>query len=142
MAHNISINQGQATFIAAADEVTFHGQAAKVQATALVDLAGAEDARSASPFGKAATAVVSAVTVSDTVATLSALNAGRKAVLIRNEADVALLVKFGGSATESDYSEAVGPGETLREEMFTGIITGILASGSTPALARVTELSA
>lgn len=90
--------------------------------------------------GAAAAGVTS---VSDTASstTLLASNANRLAAIIYNASTVTLYVKYGATASTSDYTYQLGAGESYREELYTGIIDGIWASDASGA-AKVTELTA
>jgi hypothetical protein len=72
------------------------------------------------------------VPTSTVVATLAALNATRKAAIIVNEASAVLYVKYGATATSTDYTYAVAAGGTLElaQPIYCGAVTGILASGT------------
>lgn len=62
--------------------------------------------------------------------TIIASNAARKAVVIVNDSDEVVYLKYGSSATANSGIRLNASGGTVREEMYTGIITGICASGS------------
>lgn len=81
------------------------------------------------------------VTSSASAVTLKASNAARVGLYIVNEAVVVLYVKFGSTATSTDYSVAIPAGVTyeMPNRYYSGIVTGRLASGADSA-AQVTEL--
>ena len=88
------------------------------------------------PYG---TGTVTSVTVDTTVDTLAAANTARRSLLIYNAGAVVLYVKFGATATTSDYSFQLAAGAFYESPatVYTGIVTGITASSSVSAL--VTE---
>jgi len=73
------------------------------------------------------------VACSTTNATLKASNASRKGLVIYNDAAVALYVKFGATASSTSFTVKL-PAATVYEisgpEIYTGIVDGILASGT------------
>lgn len=80
------------------------------------------------------------VDTSTTTAVLAALNANRKACIIVNESAAVLYVKFGATATSTDYTYAVPAGGTLelqQNPIYTGVIHGILAAGAAASKAQV-----
>lgn len=85
----------------------------------------------------ASTAAVTPVSVSPTVATLSASNASKTAVIIHNEGGT-LYVKLGSGASSTSYSYRLTANSVLEVTGYTGIITGTKASGTSTAL--VTEV--
>jgi uncharacterized protein with WD repeat len=87
--------------------------------------------------GSAASATITNVGVSTTVATLAAANASRIKLYIVNEAGT-LLVKLGAAASNTSYSLRINAGANLEITGYTGIVTAIKVSGSSSAL--VTEL--
>lgn len=88
-------------------------------------------------FGGAAVATVTSVSVSTTVATLSASNAAKTKVVVYNEGGI-LFVKLGSGATSASYSYRLTANSTLEIDGYTGIVTGIKSAGTTNAL--VTEV--
>lgn len=90
---------------------------------------------------RCATSTTSNVAASASNVTLKASNAARRAIEIYNDADKALYVKFGATASTGSFTRLLQPGEWMREELYTGIIDGIWASAPT-GNARVTELTA
>lgn len=89
---------------------------------------------------RCATATLANVSTSTSSATLQASNAARRSVIIVNDSLVTLYVKYGSTASATSYTYQLQAGETLREDLYTGIVTGILSS--TTGTARVTELTA
>ena len=90
---------------------------------------------------RAASASVTSVADTASSTTLKASNANRLGIVIYNDSTVTLYVKYGATATTSDYTYQLQAGESLREELYTGIIDGIWASDASGA-AKVTELTA
>jgi hypothetical protein len=88
--------------------------------------------------GGVATAVVTRVAVSTTVATLKAANSARAKLIIFNESGT-LYVKYGSGATATDYTTVLTANAVLFIDSYTGIVTAIKASGSTNA--QVTEIA-
>jgi len=85
------------------------------------------------------TATVSRVATSGTVATLAASNSSRKGLDVQNESSGILYVKFGSAATTTDYTLQIPAGGywEMPTRRYTGIVTGILSTGSSSA--QVTE---
>jgi hypothetical protein len=77
-------------------------------------------------------ATVSRVATSTAAATLFAATGAAANRLIFNEAAAVLYVKFGASASATDYTVQVAAGGYYEapEPTYSGIITGILASGT------------
>ena len=84
-----------------------------------------------------ATAVVTSVPVSTTVATLKAANAARLNLIVFNETGI-LFVKLGTGASSSDYTYRLTANTTLEIDEYTGIVTGTKSAGTSNA--QVTEL--
>jgi hypothetical protein len=89
----------------------------------------------------ASTATITTQADQASSATLLASNANRRAAIIVNDSSVALYVKYGATATSSDWTYKLEAGEALREEIYTGRIDGIWASNAS-GQARMTELTA
>lgn len=87
---------------------------------------------------KASTATLTNVSTSGVSATLLASNSARKQAVIVNDASTNLYVKFGATASATSYSYLLQPSDILIETVYTGVIDGILASGT--GAARVTEM--
>jgi len=78
------------------------------------------------------------VACSTTSATLKASNASRKGLVIYNDAAVALYVKFGATASSTSFTVKLPAGtvyEISGPEIYTGIVDGVLASGTGNAYA-------
>lgn len=89
------------------------------------------------PAALTTTATVTTVAVSTTVATLSLSNASKTGIVIHNEIGI-LFVKFGATATSSDYTYRLTQNTVLEVINYAGLITGIKLAGSTDA--QVTEI--
>lgn len=86
------------------------------------------------------TGTTSQPATSTTVATLQASNAARKELVIVNNSGVVLYIKYGSTATTTDWTHSIAAGGTHICDKYTGIVTGILASGSA-STANVTEVA-
>lgn len=85
----------------------------------------------------ASVATVSNVSVGTSAVTLSASNAGKTKLIIYNETGT-LYVKLGTGASSSSYSYRLTANSSLEFTGYTGVVTGIKASGTTSVL--VTEV--
>jgi hypothetical protein len=92
-------------------------------------------------FTKAAVATITVVNDTASSTTLHTSNSSRLAIIILNASTVGLYVKYGTTASSSDYTQFLEAGEVLREELYTGRIDGIWESDASGA-ARITELTA
>lgn len=82
------------------------------------------------------TAVVASVACSTTVATLLAASVTRRMAMIYNNAATDLYVKFGATASSTDFTVKLAAGDfyELPVPMYAGVITGTLASSTGNAL--------
>lgn len=87
--------------------------------------------------GATGVATVSNVSVGTSVVTLSAANASKTRVLIHNEVGT-LFVKLGTGASSTSYSLRLTANAFGEIVGYSGIITAIKATGTTPVL--VTEI--
>ena len=87
--------------------------------------------------GGTGTATVTSVSVSPTVATLSASNAAKTKVIVHNETGI-LYVKLGSGASSTSYSYRLTGNTVVEIEGYYGIVTGTKGTGTTNAL--VTEV--
>lgn len=87
---------------------------------------------------KASTSTIARVATSTTSATVLASNSARKKAVVVNDAAANLYVKYGVTASSSSFSYLLQPGDTLEENVYTGRIDAILASGT--GNAEVNEL--
>lgn len=88
----------------------------------------------------AATSTVTSVNDAATSATLLSSNASRKGFRMYNDSTVACYVKFGTTATSTDYTVLLLPGAFLEENHYSGRVDGIWASDASGAM-RITELT-
>jgi hypothetical protein len=79
---------------------------------------------------KVTTATNTAVSVGSSSTTVLALNASRKLAMIINDSDEVIYLKYASGATSNSGIRLNANGGTLIENHYTGIITGICASGS------------
>lgn len=92
-------------------------------------------------IGKTAAAVVSRVPASATSVTIFADNPDRIGAVVHNESLATLLIKYGATASATDYSYPIGPGETWEmpaRPFYTGVIDGIWDAAT--GAAQCTEL--
>jgi len=79
---------------------------------------------------KSGTATISRVATSTTAVTLLAANANRKKLVIRTETGTHNYVAFGSTATATNYTYDLGSDSTLEDEVWTGSVSLIRASGT------------
>lgn len=85
-----------------------------------------------------ATSTTSNVASSATVVTLKAANTSRvKLVIVHDDTASTLYVKEGATASATDFTYKLTPGDTLIIDDYTGIVTGIWSAAT--GTARVTE---
>lgn len=90
------------------------------------------------PGGSSATASVANVSVGVSSTTLAASNASRKLLIIYNETGT-LFVKYGTAASASSYTLRLTANTQATVSQYTGDVTAIKLSGTTPVL--VTEVA-
>lgn len=89
----------------------------------------------------ASTSVASNASIGTSVGTILALNAARLGATLYNDSAIACLVKLGAAATTTSFTVSLaGSGYYEVPFNYTGIVTGITASGT--ATIRVVELTA
>jgi hypothetical protein len=88
---------------------------------------------------RAGTGITSTTAASTTSVTLKVANANRQGIRIYNDSSAILYLKFGTTASASDFTAKVYPEGYFEDNVYTGIIDSIwsLAIGN----ARVTELT-
>jgi hypothetical protein len=88
------------------------------------------------------TSTLSNVTAAASNTTLLASNASRRQAILYNDADTAVYVKLGTTASSSSFSYNLLPAQTLElpTPVYTGIIDGIWSGSPTGAM-RVTEVT-
>lgn len=74
--------------------------------------------------------------------TIKAANTRRRGLIVCNDADKALYIKYGATASVTSFTAKVAAGGywEMPSPVYTGVVDGIWASGPTGA-ARVTELT-
>ena len=82
------------------------------------------------------------VTASASAVTVAGANPARRGLIVFNDADVAVLLKFGSAASATSFTDKVAAGAVWYMEgpIYNGIVTGIWVSSPTGS-ARVTELT-
>lgn len=92
------------------------------------------------PYPYPVSATTSSVASSATVVTLLGVNTSRVGVIVVNDSSAVLYLKYGATATTSDYTFKILAGETkdLTVPIYQGVITGIWASAN--GAAKITEL--
>jgi hypothetical protein len=88
---------------------------------------------------KAATSVTSTVAASATSVTLLAANSNRVEAIVWNDSTAILRVKFGATASSTDYTVLLNENEAVIVDTYTGILDGIWDSAT--GNARITELT-
>lgn len=88
----------------------------------------------------ATAASVSAVTDAATNQTLLSASTTRKGFRIQNDSDQVLYIKYGTTASTTDYTTYLLPGAVLFEDNYNGNVDGIWAANSSGS-ARVTSLT-
>jgi hypothetical protein len=71
--------------------------------------------------------------------TLKAANSSRKKLIVFNDSSSNLYIKYGTTASASSFSYKLAPYDTLEEQTWTGLVTGIWDSAT--GAARITELT-
>jgi hypothetical protein len=141
MADNTTLNAGTGGDVISTDDLgSVKVQRVKVQvgvdgAAADVNVGNAMPVRTV-----ASSSSVSAVSTSGTSATLASASSGRLRIIVVNDSSATLYVKYGTTASASDWTVKLAPDSTLDEDAYTGRIDAILSTGT--GTARVTELSA
>lgn len=146
----LATRASEATLATRASEATLATRLADATFTARINTLGQKTMANSTPiviasdqsavpvtFGGVAVATVTSVSVSTTVATLSASNAAKTRVIVWNESGT-LFVKLGAGATSASYSYRLTANTALEIDGYYGIVTGIKVAGTTNAL--VTEV--
>jgi len=91
--------------------------------------------------GTAATPTLTNVNASASSGTLAAANSSRRGLIIANDADKALMLKYGATASATSFTVKVAAGGywEMPLPIYAGLVDGIWETGPTGA-ARVTEL--
>lgn len=140
MADNVAITAGTGTLIATDDVGGVHYPKNKL------DVGGdgvSLPLSHANPVptheARATVATLANVAGSASSVTLQASNTARRALIIVNDSAATLYVKYGSTASTTSYTHQLQAGESTREDVYTGIVTGIWASAV--GAARMTELT-
>jgi hypothetical protein len=88
----------------------------------------------------AGTGTVTSVNDSSTSVQLLASNANRRGFRMTNDSTMGCYVKFGTTATSTDYTVFLPPAGYLEEPTYTGRVDGIWTADASGAM-RITELS-
>lgn len=137
MADNVPITAGLGTTISTEEVSTLNGAVVSGQHVQRVAWARVTANGTAIDI-TASDSTVTSVAASTASQTLKAANANRAALIVVNDASASLYVKYGSGASTASYTYLLGTGDALREELWTGIVTGIWTS--TGGAAVVTEL--
>lgn len=137
MADGVAITPGTgdtAAARAAATPGTFHDTASKVQLVEVGHVA------SGVVYARPQTGTVTSV--SDTASSTTLLSAGatRRGFRIYNDSPYALYVKFGTTASATDFTVKVEPYDWLVEDGYGGRVDGIWSANGSGS-ARITELT-
>ena len=112
----------------------------KLAANSGVDIGDVDVTSTVLPTG-AGTSSVTSVADTTTSATLKASNSSRKQIIIQNTSSAILYVKYGATATSSDFTVLLNQNDILVEDHYTGIIDGIWATDPADGAAKVTEIT-
>jgi len=86
------------------------------------------------------TSSVTSVSDTNTSTTLKAANSARKQIIIQNTSSAVLYIKYGTTASSTDFTVSLSQGDTLIEDRYTGRIDGIWATDPNDGAAKVTEI--
>jgi hypothetical protein len=89
---------------------------------------------------RGATSAIARVATSTTSAQILAANAARILAVIVNESNRTMFIKFGTTASATDYTYQVGVNASLEVERYTGRVDAILDIGGV-GNAQVTEVT-
>lgn len=143
MADNVTLNPGVGGSVVATDDIGAV-QFQRIKLTLGADGVNDGDVASANPLpvqeSRPSSATLANIAASATNVTLFAANSARRGALLYNDSGATLFVKFGATASATDFTlrvEANGYFE-LPQPCYTGIIDGLWQSAT--GTARVTEL--
>lgn len=90
----------------------------------------------------ASSASVASVNASASSVTLKAANANRRGMLVANDADKDLYLKYGATASQASFTVKIAPAGywEMPFPIYTGVVDGIWASNPTGS-AKITELT-
>lgn len=106
----------------------------------IVDSSGTQITSFASSVSLATTATVTSVNDTASSTELLSANSSRRGVRLSNDSTQVAYVKFGTTATTSDYTVQLLPGAYLEEDNYSGRIDCIWAADASGAM-KITELS-
>jgi hypothetical protein len=86
------------------------------------------------------TSSVTSVSDTNSSTTLKAANSARKQIIIQNTSSAVLYIKYGTTASSTDFTVSLSQGDTLIEDRYTGRIDGIWATDPNDGAAKVTEI--
>lgn len=112
----------------------------KLSANSGVDIGDVDVTSTVLPTG-AGTSSVTSVADTTTSATLIASNSARKEVIITNDSSATLYVKYGTTASSTNYTVSLDRGDSLFEDRYTGRVDGIWATDPNDGAARITEIT-
>lgn len=138
MADNVAITAGSGTTISTEEATTLNGTVVSAQHVQRVMLAR-RTANNIVVDVTAPNATVTSVSANAASVTLVAANTSRVALVIMNDSTVTLNVKYGTTASATDFTYKLQGGATLRESDYTGRVDGIWDSAT--GAARITELT-
>lgn len=112
----------------------------KLAANSGIDIGDVDVTSTVLPAGAATSSVTSEADSSSSV-TLKSSNSSRKQIIIQNTSSAILYVKYGTTATTSDFTVLLNQNDTLIEDRYTGRIDGIWATDPGNGAAKVTEIT-
>ncbi len=112
----------------------------KLAANSGVDIGDVDVTSTVLPAGAATSSVTSEADSSSSV-TLKSSNSARKEIIIQNTSSAILYVKYGTTATTSDFTVLLSQNDILIEDRYTGRIDGIWATDPGNGAAKVTEIT-
>lgn len=112
----------------------------RVPPVQIVDAAGSQITSFSSTIALATSASVTSVNDTASSTTLLSSNSSRRGFRLQNDSTQTAYVKYGTTATTSDYTVQLLPGAYLEEENYTGRVDCIWAADASGAM-KITELS-
>lgn len=89
----------------------------------------------------AGTSAVTSVNDTSSSTTLKSSNASRKEIIIQNTSSAILYIKYGTTASSTDFTVSLAQNDILIEDKYTGRIDGIWASDPNDGAAKITEMT-
>lgn len=112
----------------------------RAQPFVLLDAGGLQITTFGSGASPSTTGAVTSVSDAATNQTLLSSNASRKGFRLYNDSTATAYVKYGTTATSSDFTSLMLPGAYLEEDNYAGRVDCIWASDQSGAM-RITELT-